>query len=231
MAKIPARFSLATLLLLATIVCLSAALWSSSREVQRARVKLEAAEARMLEYRNELGYLTITNPDRLHLVRVPQPGSLCWRWRLYVPEENRFRLNIARQRISSDGFDAMRCGAATLSPGEITVHASVFRDHNGKRVFRVEEVGSSAITHSMEGAQTQWLDGPGGWSTNTAGSGGTTLAKTGETFALLRLRAHEYDDHKDEPPDGPADGLMIWISDSKKADEDRADTAVASEKH
>ncbi len=76
MPKVPLRFSLATLLLLATIVCLSAALWSSSRQREDAKEELE-------ERRNELGYLTITDgqghPGRqTEIADGPVPGLMVW---------------------------------------------------------------------------------------------------------------------------------------------------------
>lgn len=86
MSKVPLRFSLATLLLLVTIVCLSAALWSSSKELRRARADLEAVRAKTDEYRNELGYPTIEDPSKLHFIRVPLPGPQQWQWRVYVPQ-------------------------------------------------------------------------------------------------------------------------------------------------
>ena len=54
MPKFPYRFSLATLLLLVTIACLYAALWSSWAQLQDTKNRLLSAEARIETLRGEI---------------------------------------------------------------------------------------------------------------------------------------------------------------------------------
>ncbi len=215
--------------LLTTIVCLVVSLWSASKELQQARTDLEVAEARIHDYRSELGYLNIVDPSKLHFVRVPLPGDLKWQWRFYVPEENRFMLSSARRLIPKDGISKVSDGGTPLPAREVTVHASIYQDINGQRKFRLDVQGHVTAINSMEGPDTTWLDRGIGGLTYTAGSEGTEAAKTGETAVLLRLRAYEEIKKVDEEgkistemrlPDEPGQGLMIWIIDSKKSDQE-----------
>jgi hypothetical protein len=220
------RFSLATLLLVATIVCLCAALWASSMRLRHVKQELKAAEARVEKYRGELGYLTIEDPSTLHWIRVRRPGDLQWQWRVHVPEANRFWINAANDRIPSLGTATVTTGGIALPAGEMTVSALVSRDRNGRRTFRVElhgVPGLTLITNDMEGAHAEWLD-DGGWACD-AGDSRTEMAEAGEDAVLVRLRAGPILPKTDAlgrpgseftDPDGPTPGLMVWISDSKK---------------
>jgi hypothetical protein len=228
MPKVPLRFSLATLLLLVTIVCLSAALWSSWVQLRDTKSRLQVAEARIEKYRIELGYLTIEDFSKLHWIRIPRPGDLQWQWRVYVPEENRFSVWVADERIPQMGVAKICRGGIYLPAGEMTLHASVYRDHNDHRKFRVEAIdvpGASINVFGMEGPRAKWLD-DGGWSCSAGND--RTEVPSGVDAVLLRLTAGKLIRKADEQgrpsaefrvPDGPAPGLMVWIKDSKKARE------------
>ena len=58
------QFSLATLLLLVTVACMAVALWVTARELWTLRAENQ-------QYRNESGYLTISDPKRLHVIQIP----------------------------------------------------------------------------------------------------------------------------------------------------------------
>ncbi len=238
MPKVPLRFSLATLLLLVTIVCLSAALWSSWVQLRDTKSQLLATEARAEKYRSELGYLTIEDASKLHWIRVPRPGDLQWQWRVYVPEANRFRILVADDQIPQMGVAKVFKGEITLPAGEVTLHASVYRDHNGHRKFRVEALdvpGLSTFKYGMEGPRSEWLDA-GGWSCS-AGDDHTEVP-AGVDAVLLRLTASKVTRKTDEQgrpgteyriPDGPAAGLMVWVRDSKKAKEKLKKSAASQD--
>jgi hypothetical protein len=176
----------------------------------------------MQQYRNELGYLTIVDPQRLHVIRMPHRGEMQWQWRLHVPEANRFAVTVGTGMVPKEGFHGMRSGGSLPLPaGETIVHASVFRDYRGRLVFRVERTGAAFKTE-LKGEHADWLNSSG-WSSAVAGSGGTEMASPGEPFALLRFRGSEEIkvNNKDgsvstgwQAPNGPSTGLMAWITDS-----------------
>ena len=97
------KFSLATLLVLVTIGCLLAALWATSQRLDALRAELAETRRELQKYRDELGYVTISDPNKAHATGIRTPGRLRWQWRVYVPKSRRFRLCAAARRIPANG--------------------------------------------------------------------------------------------------------------------------------
>jgi hypothetical protein len=222
MAKIPLRFSLATLLLLATVVCLGIALWASARRLEQVKDELKQFREEIRQYRDELGYPTIQDPENLHVIRMPLEGELQWQWRVYVPEADRFGVTVATGEIPKEGIGGCQGLTAPLRAGVSVIHASIIRDYRGVLVFRIERKGGSFKTE-LTGEHADWLNSPG-WNTVVAGSNGTEMADAGQPLVLLRFRAAEEIEIDNEDgtkstgwreSDEPTMGLMAWITDSK----------------
>ncbi len=79
------RFSSATLLLAFAIVALALVVILQRREISPLRAEL-------LQLRQQRGQLMIENPARAYAVRVPQPDPNLWRWRVYLPPHQKYRL-------------------------------------------------------------------------------------------------------------------------------------------
>ena len=237
MPKLPLRFSLATLLLLTTIVCLAAALWSSTHQLMQTRRRLEAATNQIQQYRNEAGILTISDPEKLHVVKMPLYAELQWQWRVRVPAANGFGIQVGTGMIPKEGRDGVRGGGTLVLPaGETIVHASIYRDYRGELVFRTYAGGNSFKTELKEG-QADWLN-TSGWNTTAAGSNGTETTNPGQSMVLLRFRATEQIETQNDDgtvstacrvSDEPTPGLMAWISDSRELAEEEAKSSAAAE--
>ena len=218
------RYSLATLILLATIVCLLVALWTTSRRFQEATVEAEMLRSEIRKYREEMGYLTISDPSKAHAIGVPAHDSLKWQWRVYLPENRRFRLHVVTGGVPNDGVrgTGRRSGSESMiRSGESLLYAAVQKDHRGKWVFRVEEGDSGrGSTTVIQPTDERWIEGGSGWSTQQVNPGRTQSYEPGEPIVLLRLRGHEIGEKTDDgrtsghPPDEPCDGLMIWIDET-----------------
>jgi hypothetical protein len=210
------QFSLATLLLLVTIACMAVALWVTARELWTLRAENQ-------QYRNESGYLTISDPKRLHVIQIPTTDADTWRWRVFVPDDRQFLLHTSVGDVSLAGYTGGSGTSTTIPAGEHTVSARIARDIAGKRVLRFDFGNGGSTSTGMEGRRGDWLDRDmRGYSTAGAGVGKTQSAEPGQPLELIRLRAMETVEvkHPDGSvtkesvtPKGAADGFLIWIED------------------
>jgi len=217
--RLPLRFSLATLILLATIVCLLVSLWTTSRRFREATGEAERLRAEIRKYREEMGYLTISDPSKVHAIGVPALGNLKWQWRVYLPENRAFRVHVVTGGVPKEGVPpAPRTSSgstSTIRSGESLLYAEVQKGRGGEWVFHVEDgIGSSTL--GIHQTHERWLENFSGWIEQVR-PGQTQAFEPGEPIVLLRLRVHEFVEKTDDgrtsghPPDEPCDGLMIWI--------------------
>jgi hypothetical protein len=216
------RFSLATLLLVATIVCVLVALWATWRRLQETRIELASAEDELQKYRDEMGYLTITDPNKVHAIGVRTPGRLQWRWRVYLPENRRFRLHTVTGAVPKDGIPGPggRIGmSSTIQSGEILLHAYVERDHKGQWLLHVDDASGGGSVSIPEN-NGPWVGGEAGFTFEQVRPGNTQAFQAGAPVVLLRLRVHRIVEKQEDgttshrAPEEPCDGLMIWIEEA-----------------
>jgi hypothetical protein len=73
------RFSLATLMFSVTLIIVLVALTTTSLRYHQAMEEL-------LKLRGESGYLTISDPAKIHVIGVRKLEEMKWQWRIYAPE-------------------------------------------------------------------------------------------------------------------------------------------------
>lgn len=220
------RYSLATLILLATIVCLLVALWTTSRRFRQATLEAETLRAEIQKYREEMGYLTISDPSKVHAIGVPAHGNFKWQWRVYQPENRRFRIHVVTGGVPKAGVPAPGTSsgsASMIESGELLLYAAVEKDHRGNWVFCVEEGNSGGASQTgIHQTHEQWLERGVGWSTEQVRPGRTQAFEPGRPIVLLRLRVYESVENAEDgqtstsfrEPDEPCDGLMVWIDET-----------------
>src|SRR5678816_3137100 len=71
-------FSLRTMLLVGTVIVLAV-----SHLVTTRRLKVATEEVHKL--RQEVGYLDVADPSRVHAVQVPTLETMTWKWKLHLP--------------------------------------------------------------------------------------------------------------------------------------------------
>ncbi|MCX7425057.1 MAG: hypothetical protein NTW96_05440, partial [Planctomycetia bacterium] len=144
MPRFRLQYSLATLLLLVTVACMAVALWVTARELWTLRAENQ-------QYRDESGYLTISDPKRLHVIQIPTTDADTWRWRLFVPDDRRFLLHTSVGDVSLAGYTGGSGTSTAIPAGEHTVSARIARDITGNRVLRFDLGSGSSISTGMEG--------------------------------------------------------------------------------
>lgn len=195
------QFSLATLILLVTIAALLVALWTTSQ-----RWKKDVAELQRL--RSLVGELTISDPDKVHAIRVPTTGELKWQWRVYLPEGREFMLRLITGEVPRTGVPAhaFRVRSHLYRSGEFILSANVEKDRWGTWVL----AGSAPrwnFSHPLR--NDEWAHG-GGWSYSEIELGKTVSVEPGTPLVLVRVRV----DERGNTPEGPCDGLMVVIEEA-----------------
>jgi hypothetical protein len=212
------RFSLRGLLVGTALLCAVVSHVLTSVALRQSR-----QEARLL--RDELGYLTISDPDMLHAIALaPEEGyaSKRWRWRLHFPPGRKFRVcykftEIPDEGISGDEYEFFSNDVG----GESTLSASAVRDPSGgwKLVLNHEAPGSlqpqarwQVITNDS------WLTDDASMSWDQAGAETTESVDAGEPLVLLRMRRTKSINVGGTTgitvDSDPTDGVMIWIEEA-----------------
>jgi hypothetical protein len=179
--------------------------------------------------RTELGYLTIEDRSKVHVVGLATHEDLTWQWRVYVPEGAKLVLKTATHDIPEFGLPADWHMASGCPPGEYSLTAAVRRDREGNWQLKVAG-GGIRLRSNIPEPMTKWLDGRTATKLWTAGGGGTETKEDGKPLRLLRLLSQAHLPPgvsptiglNDEGPRGKAsrigDGLMIWIDDATQDD-------------
>jgi hypothetical protein len=188
------QFSLASLLWLTTVVAclcavgtmyrtLKATKAEASAEVQRAEAEVRAIRVEIRRFRDEMGYLDITDPNKVYARRVRTVSGEGWAWRIYVPERPQFQLRAATSLIPAEGFPISECRTWPIShPGTNLVDASVEEPLKGTSWLRVN------IVHDIRGmVETKPLASAYSESGSVFESLSTSDAES--PLVLLRLRS------------------------------------------
>ena len=219
------RFSLKTLFVVLLVATLAGSHVFTS-------YRLKKTHDENVKLRTELGYLTIEDRSKVHVVQLATHEDLTWQWRVYVPEGAKVVLKAAAQEIPEYGLPAEWHAGSECPPGEYSLTAAVRRDREGQWEFSV--AGGGMLSRSgIPEAATKWLEKKAstkGWS---AGIGATETKDAGKPLRLLRVLSQAHlppgvsptiaasDEHPGGKPNHIGDGLMIWIDD---ATQDEADT-------
>lgn len=218
------RFSLKTLFLVLLVAMLAGSHVFTS-------YRLKQTHDENVKLRTELGYLTIEDRTKVHVVRLATHEDLKWQWRVYVPEGAKVVLKTATHRIPEFGLPADWHVASECPPGEYTLTAAVRRDRAGQWQFSVAGGGINLRSNVPEAA-AKWLADRAstkGWS---AGAGATETKDAGKPLRLLRVLSQAHlppgvsptigasDEHPSGKPNRIGDGLMIWIDDATREEID-----------
>ena len=98
------RCLLAKLTLRKTMVALLCVLFATYLVLWRARADRQAALDELKKYRSEVGYLEITDPDKLYARPFRQATPRRWAWRIYIPENGGFWIGAATKLVPVEGF-------------------------------------------------------------------------------------------------------------------------------
>lgn len=195
------RFTLRTVFVTSAFVCLLIWHWVTVRELARVR-------AENLDVRNQAGLLTVTDPNRVHVMAIPTVEDRTWRWRVYVPQSGIFRLCSRFTELPESGVPKPR-HQFQLQPGHHIITAMIQLDGD-KPVLRLgEDFLKSTLTLSEPIKQLFSQDTGVAWA--QAGQRATHVTKRGDPIVLLHVRKTISNGGRVTIDMNPTDGLMVWI--------------------
>jgi len=115
------RLSLLNALLLMTIVGLAIVVVQLWREAEPLRAELRGL-------RDEVGRLSIDDPAKPHAMQVRTGDKFAWKWRIWVPEGQKYRVKVAMQDIPATGFSTSNGMIALDKSGETWIEYRISRD-------------------------------------------------------------------------------------------------------
>jgi hypothetical protein len=202
------RFSLRNFFLFLFVATLIGSNLFTAREVNRLRQANEQFQA-------ELGFVVVTDPNKLHAIAVETHEDLTWRWRLHVPRLRGLQLFVANKNIPQDGLPT-DYRIAELPDDDFSVNAAIRRDHLDQwRVAVHYPAGYLAMVIAEE--HSGWVKDNLGFRAKQAGTSGQQTTNPGEPMVLLRLRAmQKTEGGSSRIVPEPCDGLMLWIAEPKR---------------
>lgn len=108
------RFSISTLLLLSTIVALSIAHWTSSRDRLAMERKLE-------QIRADHDLLEISNPEKIHVLPLPSSFDHMGQVRVYLPEGENYLLKFDWHDVPREQEPHAKNLGRELTPGSYLI--------------------------------------------------------------------------------------------------------------
>ena len=193
------RYSLLTLLLATAIIALSVTVILLYREVGPLR-----QEVRKL--RDEVGHLSISDPTKLHAIQVNASEELTWKWRLWIPDNGRYRLRCSEGEIPKSGFPSSGITLESFKSGENWIEYRIRSDpKSGKMHGSMRMLGFRAGGDSHD-----WVSWPRKMSAINGVTHKTRLFVPGRNVELIRLRVSQ-DAKKMDDIEDPAAGFMIWL--------------------
>lgn len=218
----PLRFSLSSLCVVVAIASVAAA-WYGMRKREQAAVEKAATlaatvktqQAEISRLRGELGYLTIDDRSKVHVLQLVTRDDFHWKWRVYLPPGKKWALCSGLGDIPLRGYQNVRSGWSSIPDGEYTIEVYFDRDDEGQRRFVIRR-NEGKTSMSVEEAKFQQLKAAG-HSTISAGSSKTHTLEPVGPIQLIRLRQHR--ELPSNPPgtrsfgssDDPASGFVVWL--------------------
>lgn len=233
------RFSLSKLVTAVTIVALAVGLIASARQ----NASLESANRKLasenLRHRNELGIFDVTDPDLIHVIRVPTEDDEPRKYRIYLPPKQEYAFRYLVHEIPATGLPSHQSHAQALAPGHYLISIQLKRAVDPKTnkplpygnvvIIFTPTHGSpnngQVISIGISENQNKWLLNPEteqtAFSWQEIGRDLETYPKD-EAIVLYRARANDPVVHS-RNTDGKAtswsqkqtedecDGFMIWI--------------------
>jgi len=196
------RFSLLSLLLVVSLLGVSVSHFQASRTIRRL-------EAERFALRRELGYLDIQDRKMAYVKRLGSLDELTWRYRVYLPPEGTYRVNVAL-RWAGQGFPQPKHKVRAFQGGEEFLLTAAFRrGADGKWVLRIATPWVGSNVPDKDG-QLEWLSEP--WADKSA-----ILPLDQEAFApdepieIGRWQATRTAAMRGAAADRPTDGFMLWF--------------------
>jgi hypothetical protein len=210
------KFSLRTLLLIVCIVCLAIPLVLQS-------LKLSRAETELRQLRDQLGYLSVDDHSKVHVIAVDMNEPDTWRWRMFLPQGARYTWCLGYADIPAKGVPKPKISSTSAEPyseteAEVVVTAMLRQLDDGNWSLSVsssiggqrDQMGGARVTIPAE--EMRRFREVSSYEGLTRGNRGTELLDPKGPIVLLKWRTTERQpDGSHQPSANPMSGYMIWL--------------------
>ncbi len=214
-------FSLRTLLAATLMIALAFVAWNASR-------RLDEAQRDLSMLREELGHLVgrlhIEDESKFHAVEVDAEEPNTWRWRLFVPQGERYRWCLAHRDVPREGCpEQADWGGVSNEPyqetgNEVLVTARLRDAGDGSWRLSVEsliagdrpQMGGATMVIPAE--DLEWMFTIPSTEHFVLGSRETKVFEPQGDVLLLHRRARErLPDGSFQSNSGPMPGFALWL--------------------
>jgi hypothetical protein len=181
-------------------------------------------QAELSALRREMGYLEVTDSQKIHAMALASLEDLTWRWRLHVPDSGHV-LHWGFNGIPSEGIEAAHTRVGFhLSPGRQSLTCAIRRDTTGDQdswdLICQSSLDQATMKVSLPQGCRPWFTERQSVAFAVSGVGiETVVCSSSEPLVLLRQRRIEFSENvnkvKIEPPSKKRDGLLLWIAPRK----------------
>jgi cell division protein FtsL len=206
------QFSLLNLLLVAVIVCVTAAYYGSRQELEQAKREVASTQQEIKELRDQIGILDVSDESKIYLrarKSLFDQDPFHWRWRVHLPKLPaglNWHFDYRVGKVESKGFDVRGGGGGGSNlEGQFDLDATFERHLDGSAWLSVRAHGTrrgfeTNVRVSEEDAQS--LQRLGDRGAKVAGRK-LVVASADERLELLRIVSTE------KP--GEQSGLLIFL--------------------
>jgi hypothetical protein len=197
------RLSLLSALLLITIIGMAIVIAQLWHEVGPLRKEVR-------DLRNEVGRLSIDDPTKVHAIEVRTNEQHSWKWRVWVPENEKVSFHTKWGNVPRTGVPA-NCPPAPLAPGEQWITMRVMQDQQSKEWFAQYETNGSGFGLRIKNEDCWW-----NWSKDAMMAEGVQNQSVAqldpkEPLILTRYRTVPSGNSDDLRVDAPTPGFIIWL--------------------
>jgi hypothetical protein len=124
-ARIPLRFSLLTVLIVVTLICVTTSHILTSIRLSRIEERNRELQRTIRERNDRDGILTVDDPQLVHVIArvpdindaaVPTPPTGC-SWQMHIPSGKKYRICWATSQIPLEGLPGLKSGDRLLRTG------------------------------------------------------------------------------------------------------------------
>jgi hypothetical protein len=154
--------------------------------------------------------LVVEDPTKVNAIRVDSRDDYTWKWRVWIPEGNKYAIRAFADGIPEKGFPDNGGTIWVHEPGEHVITYEINRDRSdGKWYGKSVLNGSGSVGRDAQ----PWVE----WSSRTSTGGGvSTNAQTfepGKRIELIRHRVSQVNDSS--KMENETAGFMIWLEPTK----------------
>ena len=172
-------------------------------------LETKEASSELQKLRQEVGYLDVADPSRIHAVQVPGVESMLWKWRLHLPPGRQYSLHTATLDIPAAGFPVGGKWTFDAPEGANTLTVALRKDHLGQWQM-VASLPQGTVRIGIAD------DDAAGLRAITASPRAVSVRarrryRAGPARGNARVHAHRNGRNGTSTPDGPAKGVLVWL--------------------